>query len=227
MGFSESMESLKGFDVNDLDFNNAGSWPAPIKAIVLILVFALLIFGGYWFLIKDQYVQLDKVVSEEATLKQKYETKAYKVANIKAFRQQMDEMQKTFGALLKQLPADTEVPGLLEDITNTGLGSGLEIDSIKLQKEALKDFYVELPMDITVSGTYHDLASFVSGVASLPRIVTLHDFEIKPFKGGESTLGSGALKMRISAKTYRYSGETEKKPKKKGKKKGKKRGKKK
>lgn len=216
MGFSESMESLKGFDINDLDFNNAGSWPAPIKAIVLIILFSALIFGGYWFLIKDQYVELDRVAAEEQTLKEKYESKAFKVANLDAYRQQMKEMQKTFGALLKQLPADTEVPGLLEDITNTGLGSGLEIESIKLKKESSKDFYVELPMDISVRGTYHDIASFVSGVASLPRIVTLHDFTIKPAKAakGEDTEQS-FLTMKIAAKTYRYSGENDKKPKKK------------
>lgn len=216
MGFSDSMESLKGFDVNDLDFNNAGSWPAPIKVIVVILLFSALVFGGYWFLIKDQYAALDKAAAEEVTLKQKYETKAFKVANLEAYRQQMAEMKKTFGALLKQLPADTEVPGLLEDITNTGLGSGLDIESIKLKKESLKDFYVELPMDVTVQGDYHDIASFISGVASLPRIVTLHDFEIKPVQAkGAVEQSSGFLKMRISAKTYRYSGEADKKAKKK------------
>jgi len=213
VAFSDSMESLKGFDVNELDFNNAGSWPGPIKAIVCIILFAALVFGGYWFLIKDQYVALDKVVAEEQKLKTQYEEKAYKVANLEAFRQQMVEMEKTFGALLKQLPADTEVPGLLEDITNTGLGSGLDIDSIKLKPEISKEFYVELPIDITVNGSYHDLAAFVSGVAGLPRIVTLHNFKIGPAKK-KNDLGADILSMSVSAKTYRYSGD-KKKPKKK------------
>ena len=206
MGFSESMESLKGFDPNDIDFNNAGSWPAAVKTIVFLVMFVALVFGGYWFLIKDQYVVLDKAVSEETGLKQKYETRAFKVANLDAYRLQMQDMEKSFGALLKQLPADTEVPGLLEDITNTGLGSGLDIESIKLKPEVSKEFYVELPMDIVVSGTYHDIASFVSGVAGLPRIVTLHNFNISLI-GKKKEGRSGLLKMSVSAKTYRYKGE--------------------
>ena len=221
MGFSESMESLKGFDPNDIDFNNAGSWPAAVKAIVVSLLFIIVIFAGYWFLIKDQYVALDKAVLEEKDLKQKYESRAYKVANLEAYRTQMDDMKKSFGALLKQLPADTEVPGLLEDITNTGLGSGLEIKSIKLKPETSKEFYIELPMEIEVVGTYHDIASFVSGVASLPRIVTLHNFTISPAtkrKEGQS----GSLKMSVSAKTYRYQGEKKSASKKKKGKRGKK-----
>lgn len=213
MSFAEQMESLKGFDVNDLDFNNAGSWPGPIKVIVLVLVFALILGAGYWFAIKDQYTALDRAESEESTLKEQYRSKAFKVANLDAYIEQMKEMEESFGALLKQLPADTEVPGLLEDITNTGLGTGLQIDRIGLQPEVSREFYVELPIEIEVRGTYHDLASFVSGVASLPRIVTLHDFSIKPL--GEEV---DDLVMRISAKTYRYNpdqGEPDKKRKKK------------
>lgn len=215
MSFAEQMESLKNFDVNDLDFNNAGSWPAGIKAIVLLLVFSLILGGGYWFMIKDQYMALERVESEEATLKQQYEAKAFKVANLEAYREQMIEMEESFGALLKQLPADTEVPGLLEDITNTGLGTGLSINSIALKPEVSREFYVELPIDISVRGTYHDMASFVSGVAALPRIVTLHDFNIKPTGKDDA----GELVMAISAKTYRYnpdqSGKKDKKRKKK------------
>ena len=199
MSFAESLESLKNFDVNDLDFNNAGSWPGPIKAIVSIIVVALVVGGGYWFLIQDQMAQLDQVKSKEADLKQQFETKAYKVANLAAYKLQMLEMEESFGALLKQLPTDTEVPGLLEDITNTGLGSGLEFKEIKLKPESKKEFYIELPIQISVNGTYHDIASFVSGVASLPRIVTLHNFSIQPQKGGE-----GIMSMGIEAKTYRY-----------------------
>ena len=201
MSFADQMESLKKFDVNDLDFNNVGSWPAAIKAIVLLLVFGLILGGGYWFMIKDQYAALERVEAEEATLKQQYEAKAFQVANLEAYRQQMEEMEESFGALLKQLPKDTEVPGLLEDITNTGLGTGLAINSIALKPEVTREFYVELPIDISVRGTYHDLASFVSGVAALPRIVTLHDFNIKP--NGKSD--AGELVMAISAKTYRYN----------------------
>lgn len=221
MAFSDSIESLKGFDINDVDFNNAGSWPGPVKIIVLLVIFLALVMGGYWFLLKDQYVSLDSVIAEEITLKQQYESRAFKVANLDAFRTQMEEMEKSFGALLKQLPAKTEVPGLLEDITNTGLGSGLTIRSIQLKPEIAKEFFVELPMEIQVSGTYHDIASFVSGVASLPRIVTLHDMSIssgKKSKDGKPN--SGMLSMKVSAKTYRYNDDVNKKKrKKKGKKK--------
>ena len=198
MSFAESLESLKGFDINELDFNNAGSWPGPIKAIVFILVITLVVGGGYWFLIKDQFSQLDQVTSKESELKQQYESKAYKVANLAAYKLQMLEMEESFGALLKQLPTDTEVPGLLEDITNTGIGSGLEFKSIKLKPETTKEFYIELPIQIEVTGTYHDISSFVSGVASLPRIVTLHNFSISPSEANE------VLSMSIEAKTYRY-----------------------
>lgn len=209
MGFSESLESLKGFDPNDIDFNNAGSWPGPVKAIVLAVLFSALVFGGYWFFIKDQYGQLDRVAKEEVSLKEQYESRAFKVANIEAFREQMLEMQKSFGALLKQLPAKTEVPGLLEDITNTALGSGLEIKSIQLKPEISKEFYVELPMQIEVSGTYHDIASFVSGVASLPRIVTLHDLDITAGPKNSDRQNSESLRLTVAAKTYRYNGDVE------------------
>ncbi len=200
MSLSDSVEGLKNFDINDLDFNNAGSWPALVKLIVVLIVFSVILGGTYWFVVKDQYLALDAVVAKEAELKKQYQAKAYKVANLAIYRQQMSEMEKTFGELLKQLPGDTEVPGLLEDITNTGLGSGLAISSIKLSKEVPREFYVELPINIIAEGTYHDLASFVSGVASLPRIVTLHDFSISP-SGSEDT---EILKLNILAKTYRY-----------------------
>ncbi len=120
---------------------------------------------------------------------------------VKAVKAQMKEMEESFGALLRQLPSDTEVPGLLEDITRTGLGSGLEFEEIKLLPEVAQQFYIELPIQISVVGGYHDLATFVSGVSSLPRIVTLHDFEIKPVAPGSTS----KLRMSILAKTYRYN----------------------
>ena len=121
---------------------------------------------------------------------------------LEAYKVQMAEMEESFGALLRQLPSDTEVPGLLEDITRTGLGSGLEFSEIKLQPEVVQQFYIELPIKISVVGSYHDLATFVSGVASLPRIVTLHDFEVAPVA---AEAGSSRLAMSILAKTYRYN----------------------
>lgn len=199
MSLADSLKSLNEFDVNDLDVNNAGIWPAPIKGIVVLLVFGLILGGGYWFFVKDQYSRLDQVVAKEAELKQQYESKAYKVANLQIFKNQMEEMEETFSALIQQLPSDTEVPGLLEDITNTALGSGLSLQEVKLQPEQQRDFYAELPINIRVSGTYHELATFVSSVAALPRIVTLHDLTIQPVGGdGEE------LAMQVTARTYRY-----------------------
>ena len=162
---------------------------------------AVVIFLGYYLHLNDMLDERERVAKKEIELKQEYESKAFKAANLEVFRKQMEDMEKSFGALVKQLPSDTEVPGLLEDITHTGLGSGLEIDSIKLQPEQNSEFYVELPIEIQVRGGYHDLGSFVSGVASLPRIVTLHDFAIKPTESG------GLLAMTITAKTYRYNEE--------------------
>ena len=195
MSLSDSLKSMNDFDINDLDVNNAGIWPAPIKLIVVLII----VGGGYWFFIKDQYAELEKVERKEAELRQEYERKAYQVANLEVFKQQMAEMEETFGALVRQLPSDTEVPGLLEDITNTALGSGLSLQEIQLQSERQRDFYIELPINIQVSGSYHELASFVSSIAGLPRIVTLHDFTITP-RGGNAD----QLDMQVVARTYRY-----------------------
>ncbi|MEP1213565.1 MAG: type 4a pilus biogenesis protein PilO [Marinobacter sp.] len=199
MSLADSLKSLNEFDINDLDVNNAGIWPAPVKAIVALIIFGLILGGGYWFFIKDQYAQLERVENTEQELRKRYEDKAYQVANLEVFKAQMEEMEETFGALVRQLPSETEVPGLLEDITNTALGSGLDLEEVELQGEQQRDFYAELPINIRVTGTYHELASFVSSVASLPRIVTLHDLTIEPTGGdGEQ------LNMQVLARTYRY-----------------------
>jgi type IV pilus assembly protein PilO len=201
MSLASSMESLRSVDLSDLDMNNLGSWPAAVKVIAAILLMALILGGGYYFYLSDLQASLDQQVAEEDSLKQQFSTKAFQAANLEAYKAQMLEMEASFGALLRQLPSDTEVPGLLEDITRTGLGSGLEFEEIKLQPEVTQQFYIELPIQIKVVGAYHDLATFVSGVSSLPRIVTLHDFEIKP----NSKDSSSKLHMSILAKTYRYN----------------------
>jgi len=199
MSLADSMQKLNDFDINDLDINNAGIWPGPVKAIVALIVFGLILGGGYWFFVKDQYVELKSVQQEEQELRERYENKAYRVANLEVFKAQMVEMEETFGALVRQLPSETEVPGLLEDITNTALGSGLDLQEVKLQGERKQDFYSELPINIRVIGSYHELASFVSSVAGLPRIVTLHDLKISPV-GGDAE----QLNMQVLARTYRY-----------------------
>ncbi len=199
MAFEDTMRSLREFDVNSLDFDNVGSWPVPVKLFIWSVLLMAVLAAGYYYHVEDLQIQLAKVEKEEVELKKDFEKKAFQAANLEAYRQQMVEMEESFGALVSQLPSDTEVPGLLEDITNKGLLNGLEIASIDLQKETAREFYVELPIAINASGSYHDLGAFISGMAGLPRIVTLHDFTI-------SAQGNDAnhLRMNIVAKTYRY-----------------------
>lgn len=201
MSLNDSLKGLRQIDLNDLDFNNVGSWPAAVKFIAGTLLLVAVIALGYNFHLKDLQARLEGKQAEEVSLKEQFASKAFQAANLDAYKEQMQEMEVSFGALLKQLPSDTEVPGLLEDITRTGLGSGLEFEEIKLLPEVSQQFYIELPIQITVVGAYHDLATFVSGVASLPRIVTLHDFNLVP----DSADGSSKLRMSILAKTYRYN----------------------
>ncbi|QAY90303.1 type 4a pilus biogenesis protein PilO [Pseudomonas sp. ACM7] len=201
MRLSDWFEGLRKIDINDLDTNNMGSWPPAIKALAGVLLMILVLSLGYSFSISDLQSHLKLKREEESTLKEQFANKAHMAANLELYTQQMKEMENSFGVLLRQLPSDTEVPGLLEDITRTGLGSGLEFEEIKLLSENTQQFYIELPIQITVTGAYHDLATFVSGVAGLPRIVTLHDFDLAP----ANPEGGPKLRMSILAKTYRYN----------------------
>jgi type IV pilus assembly protein PilO len=203
MALADTLETLREFDFNDLDFENVGSWPTVIKIIIWALLLVAVLTVGYYYHIRGLQEELDKVAAEEIKLRQEFEKKAFEAANLDAYRRQMEEMEESFGALISQLPSDTEVPGLLEDITNKGLLNGLEIASIDLQDEVSREFYVELPIAIEASGSYHDLGAFISGMAGLPRIVTLHDFSIDIPKDGDST----KLEMSIVARTYRYKDE--------------------
>lgn len=197
MALSDTLEQLQSFDFSELDLNNIGTWPAVVKGIVMVLAAALVVGAGYYFYVTDKQTALQQVEATELELRRDFEDKWMQAANLEAYREQKQEMEATFGALLKQLPKDTEVPGLLEDITRTALDNELRIESIKLESEQVTEFYVELPIKIAVEGTYHKLGSFVSGVANLSRIVTLHDFSIKP-------MNESLLVMEIDAKTYRY-----------------------
>ncbi|CAI3786711.1 hypothetical protein AHFPHNDE_00350 [Pseudomonas sp. MM227] len=202
MNPSSWMDSLRKVELSELDLNNIGSWPTAVKVIAGVLLMALILGLGYNFHISDLEAQLQQQADQETALKEQFSTKAFQAANLETYTEQMQEMETSFGAMLRQLPSDTEVPGLLEDITRTGLGSGLEFEEIKLLPEVTQQFYIELPIQISVTGTYHDLATFVSGVASLPRIVTLHDFEVKPV---DPKASNSQLRMSILAKTYRYN----------------------
>ena len=202
MAFEDTMRTLREFELGDLDLDNVGSWPVAVKVLIWLVLLIAVLVGGYYYHIEDLQLQLAKTEEKEVTLKKDFEKKAFEAANLEAYRQQMVEMEESFGALVSQLPSDTEVPGLLEDITNKGLLNGLTITSINLQKEQAKEFYVELPIAIVASGSYHDLGAFISGMAGLPRIVTLHDFQLVSNKDNPNSLD-----MKILAKTYRYKDE--------------------
>lgn len=206
-----TFDDLKNMDVQELldvvqnlDFQNVGSWPAPVKAGICVLLFALVVAAGYFVTVKPNNERLTRLQNEQSELMKQYEEKSFKAKNLDEYKKQLAEMEESFGSLLQQLPKDTEVPGLLEDITHTGKGSGLEFKEISLAQEREKEFYAELPININVRGDYHGFGSFVSGVASLPRIVTLHDYKIEPAGDNDGRAG-GLLEMTVTAKTYRYA----------------------
>lgn len=204
MAVEDILKNLQEFDINDLDLDNIGSWPLAVKIIAWTVALVAVLVLGYMYHIEGLQKNLEAEAAKEVKLRQDFEQKAFQVANLDAYRKQMEEMVESFGALVSQLPSDTEVPGLLEDITNKGSLNGLEFDSISLQDEVAQEFYVELPIDIKANGSYHDLGAFISGMAGLPRIVTLHDFHIT-----QQEPGSSMLRLAITAKTYRYKEEEE------------------
>lgn len=199
MSLGDSLRKLNELDVNDLDFDNIGAWPLVVKVVACGLLFAAVASLGYSIHLNNLQGILRQVTQKERQLRDEFSAKAFQAANVEAYTQQMKDMEASFGALLRQLPSDTEVPGLLEDITFLGVGSGLEFDFIDLRPEVVNAFYVELPISISVKGGYHDIGSFVSGVANLSRIVTLHDFKLTPNGSGRN------LTMQVLAKTYRYN----------------------
>ena len=190
-------------ELNNLDFNNIGNWPVAAKAVAIVVVCAAVLGLGYWQDTQVQLQDLDSARRQETKLKQEFERKQAKAASLDAYKRQMKEMEESFGTMLRQLPSKTEVADLLVDITQTGLASGLEFDLFKPQNEQPKEFYAELPITVKVEGDYHQLGTFVSGIAALPRIVTLHDISIS--QGGKK----GGLVMQAVAKTYRYLDEEE------------------
>lgn len=196
--FTSLIEDLQKFDWNDLqDLDTMGVWPAPVKGIIVLVIFSACLAGGYFFHIQNLQSSLAAAAAEEITVRSEFEAKAYLASNLEEYRAQTVEMEDSFTELLRQLPSATEVPGLVDDVTETGEGSGLDISNIALAPEAVQEFYIELPIDIDVTGDYHDFGTFVSGLASLDRIVTLHDFVIQ-------ARTDSYLDMSIIAKTYRY-----------------------
>jgi type IV pilus assembly protein PilO len=193
-------------DLNELDLSNIGIWPTPVKAVVVFLVAVIVIVAGYYLVIEDQMNNLEKVQSTELKLRSEFETKQAKASNLDAYRQQLEEMKQSFGTMLRQLPDKTEVAELLVDVSQTGLASGLEFELFKPLEEIPKEFYAELPIQIVVNGKYHEFGNFISGLAALPRIVTIHDIKIAR---GDPKKSSSDLVLQATAKTYRYLDEEE------------------
>jgi type IV pilus assembly protein PilO len=191
-------------DINNLSFDNIGGWPVPIKIIFILLIAAAIMGVAYWKDIGPLQESLKKVQEEEQNLRVTFEAKQKKAANLDALKQQLEDIKETFGDLLKRLPNKTEVAALLVDISQQGLGAGLEFDLFKPGQEKPADFYVELPIQIQVKGTYHEFGDFISGVSDLPRIVTNHNIKIRPVGGNEAS-----LVLETTAKTYRYMDEEE------------------
>ena len=191
------LNELKNIDLRSIDFNNIGTSPLPVRIGAIIILCVAILGAGYYFDTSDQREQLAQVEAKEQELRNIFETKQKKAANLDAYKQQLEEMRRSFGAMLRQLPSKTEIPNLIVDISQTGLASGLEIDLFKPTDEIRKGFYAEKPIQLRVRGGYQELGAFASGVAGLPRIVTLHDVSITP-------RGGGILVMEATAKTYRY-----------------------
>jgi type IV pilus assembly protein PilO len=199
----ELLEQLRALDPND-----PGRWPQGVRMGAAILLFALAAAGGYYYFVWDSlHPELVAARAKETELLATLTEKAGKAANLQAYKDQLAEMEKSFGAMLRQLPNKTEVPNLLVDISQTGLAAGLQEKLFQPQPEQRKDFYAELPISIRLTGGYHQMGVFAAGVAALPRIVTLHDIEIVP--ATKESSNAGDLVLNVTAKTYRYLDEEE------------------
>ena len=196
------------FDFRNLDMQNPGGWPKGVKVVFCTLLFVILALAGWWFKIRDQQADLETAQQKEETLKKEFATKQAKAVNLPALKQQLEEMKDMLRQMLRQLPSKTEMPELLVDISQTALSSGIENELFQPGTEAIKEFYAERPISLRMVGTYHQFGSFISGVASLPRVVilTMHDVSLRP-KAGTPVGGNvtaGSLVLEGTVKTYRY-----------------------
>lgn len=199
------LKELKDFDVTDL--NRLGTAPAPVRFVLAVLVLLLVAGAGYYFHTRAQWEVFEGVKRKEADLRETFATKYHQAANLETYKVQLQEMEGEFGAMLRQLPSQTEIPAVILDISQTGLASGLKILMFKPQPEINKGFYAEKPIEIRVRGGYHQMARFSSGIAALPRIVTLHDINLKPEAKDDQLI------MDVTAKTYRYLSDDTEEPK--------------
>ena len=199
MALQDTIEQLNNLDLSDIDWSRIGVWPFAGRAIIWLLAVVAILVGAYFVFVKDLHKELDMSIANEASLKKTFQEKAFQAATLTQYQELMAVMERDFEFLVSQLPEKTQVPGLLDDIDEKGRESGLEIGSIKLQPEVVGDVYVELPIEIIVEGSYHDFGTFISSIAGMSRIVTLHDYTISNHPDKPSV-----LEMQIDAKTYRY-----------------------
>jgi type IV pilus assembly protein PilO len=192
-------------ELRTLNVREPGRWPWAIRAMAVAVCFVLV--SGiliYFFVWSDRMPELQKSEDQETALRAEFRDKHSKATNLALYKQQLSDIEKSFGALLRQLPSRTEVPNLLVDISQTGLGAALEEKLFQPGQEVKKDFYAELPIHIQLTGSYHEFGAFVSGIAALPRIVTLHDIQITPVNSKSGAANYDQLQLDLTAKTYRY-----------------------
>ncbi|WP_280562754.1 type 4a pilus biogenesis protein PilO [Chromohalobacter sp. 48-RD10] len=203
MSLRSQWRQLREVEWRDLDLKEAGTWPALLQAICLVALFLAVFWVAQWYVAAPRQATLASLQGREGELLQEYETRAYQAANLEQMRMQMSELDTRMQALLQMLPADTEIPALLDDISDAAQAHRLAIESIRLRSPVPQDFYIEQPFDIQVRGGYHDIAAFLASVAALPRIVTLHDFSLSPVDGGDT------LRLSLLARTYSYREDTD------------------
>ena len=198
-------------ELNDLDIGNVGLWPLPVKLVVVLIICLICGAAGYYLDTQGQLKILAKVEAKEKVLRTTFEEKQGKAANLDSYKLQLEEMRQSFGTMLRQLPNKTEVAELLVDVSQTGLASGLEFELFQPEAEVPKEFYAELPIKLKVKGRYHEFGDFISGLAALPRIVTIHDITInaKVQSSQQSDTQPEMLTLEATAKTYRYLDEEE------------------
>ena len=197
-------------DVRGLDVNNLGAWPKWVYVVCVLILISAIGYGGFHYFIKPKQAELREAEAREQSLRQEFEKKQKKVANLEAYREQLKEMERRFGKMLRQLPSKAEIANLLTDISHTRAAAGLEEELFQPLAEVAKDFYAEVPTKMIVVGNYHQLANFISGISSMPRIVTVHNIQVTPrTKKGNTTEDKIDLTMTLIVKTYRYLDEAE------------------
>ncbi len=207
MALSNAISDMKSIDGED--FKRLGTSPILLRILILIITASAVLFASYWFLIKPKFAELENVKAKEITLRETFDNEQSKAANRTAYVEQLEEMKKTFNVMLRQLPNKTDIESLLVDLSQTSVASGLDVKYFKPETEVPKEFYAEYPIRISVTGQYHQFGQFISGLAALPRIVTLSNINIvelseKKPAGAQTNTPANQLKMDLVATTYRY-----------------------